>query len=585
MKRIKYIGIVLLLMGVSLIFSRCTSGFTDMNIDPRSEQAVTPERLFYTAQIQTLTSGHCWNGIWASKARWLQYGAGIWGYTNIQYTYFSGAIGNTIYNEYNEMGSYVTDLAYQASLLENKEQYAGLINASRILLIAKGIQTSDLFGSLAYSEAWKAREGKTDPADLMPRYETQEELVEIWDRDLKECIANLKAIDGTPQIALIGHDRAYNGDLKKWIKAANGIRLRIAGRIWNRTPDKALEIAKDVLKPENAADLFSGNDDSFILWFDRLYTNIHGSDWHSSRDMLIATKSMVNYALKNGDPRLRIFYAKNNLTPERVEIYNKSQDESVNKIPVEWANQPFIGGTANRDDWTVEKDRARYSETFNFGTEKIDIMPGNRAQSRVWFGADRISIGNVDHAGSGGNWAPIMSYADFCFLAAEFALRERESVSSNKTAKEWYEAGVRASLDQWNFIGGYSQTLYYESFTPAEIDNFLNQPDVKWDESKALEQIRAQWYVENYKNVDEAYAQWKRTNYPNINGTIITRERVFVGGVETVVPRKVIFTKASSAAHNSKNMNDRLDKMEEDPQFLGIDNEYGRLWWDSPGNE
>lgn len=586
MNKLKYtiLGAVIALLG---LHTSCKDGFSEMNTNPESLPNVEPQELFYMAQIQTQTSGHLWNGNWASKTRWLQYGRGTWGYNLTQYTYFSSGIGNTMYDAYNEMGSYVAKMNLLASKKADAENYTNLLSTSRILLIAKAIQVSDSFGSLAYSDAWKGQ-GMENPseADLKPKFQTQEELVEIWDKELKEAIAALKGVSAsTTQISLKGIDRSYNGDTKKWIKAANGIRLRLASRLWNRMPAKALEIASEVLRADNAEYVFASNDDNFILWFDNLYTTKHGGDWHSSRDMLAASKSMVDYCLKYQDPRLRIFYVKNHLTPARVAEYNAAQDLEVNKIPVEMADQPFVGVLMSPDKLNRTDNPAYYGSNFTFADGTIyNMSPKNTAQSRIWYGGDNVGVGNGEMSnGNGGNWAPVMSYADFCFLAAEFV--QREKVASAKNAQAWYETGVRASLDFWNTIGKYSDVLYYEPISEDEIENFMEQPDIKWNAAKAVEQIRTQAYLDHYKNVDEAYAQWKRTGYPSVDGTIMIREQVYIDKIERFVPRRAAFVQPTPDKHNYDNLRERLETMKKDPQFGDENDEFGRVWWDYPATK
>lgn len=561
---------LIVMLGITTI--SCTTDFEDLNTNPESLPEVAPQELLYTAETKMLTSGHCWNAIYASKYRWMQYGSGIWGYNLTNYTYFNNAIGNTIYDEYNDMGSYVTHIRYLCDQMANADDYSNLKQVARILLIAKGIQTSDLFGSLSYSQAWLAREGKVDDESMTPAFETQEELASVWNSQLKECVENLKAKQGSAsQVSFKGQDRAYNGDTRKWIKAANALRLRLASRLWKRTPDVAKAIAAEVLASSNAEYVFNSNDDSFILWFDNLYTNIHGGDWHSVKDMEIATYALMDYLKRNEDPRKRMYFVINNLTPENIKEFNAQQTDPNALIPEDYTR--WEGATVSYDkraNGAIDRPYNRFYLTR--GTERIDMRPANMPQVRLWKGNDT--------EGSGGNWAPVMTYPDFCFLAAEFVLRE--NISSAKSAKEWYESGVRASLDQWNTIGKFCDIANYEAMTEEEIATFLAKPDIKWDDKKALEQIYAQTYIEHYKNVDEMYAFWKRTNYPNWeNSAIIQFERPVIDKVPQEIPRKVKFVYPNDGVHNYENLKKRLDVMQQDPQFIDIQNEFGRLWWDA----
>ena len=46
--------------------------------------------------------------------------------------------------------------------------------------------------------------------------------------------------------------------------------------------------------------------------------------------------------------------------------------------------------------------------------DDIDMRPMNRPQTRLWKGAQ--------DEGTAGGWVPLVTYADFCFMAAEFTL-------------------------------------------------------------------------------------------------------------------------------------------------------------------
>lgn len=560
-----YIFTVLATIGLTLV--SCTDDFEKLNTDPTSVPEVEPEELLYMVETQVLTPGHAWNSIFASKFRWMQYGAGIWGYALTNYDYFNNSIGNTVYDEYNLMGTYVTNIEYLADKKPNAEAYSDIKQIGRILLIAKGIQTSDLFGSLAYSQAWLAKKGLIDDESMSPEFETQEQLSALWDAQLKACIENLKTKKTTTQKSLKGYDRAYNGNMNQWIKAANGIRLRLASRLWKRQPDVAKAIASEVLSPSNAENIFASTDDSFILWFDNLYTNIHSGDWHSIRDMEIASFAFMDYLNRNEDPRRRMYFVINNLTPENVSAFNALQTDETKLIPEDYTR--WEGSSIVRDKWNDDRRRTRYY--LPQGSEQIDMRPANTPHSRLWKGNDE--------SGNGSNWAPIMSYADFCFLSAEWVLRE--GIASSKTAKQWYEDGVNASLKQWNEIGKYCDIKDYKEMTTEEISNFLEKEDIKWDESRALEQIYAQVYVEHYKNVDEMYAFWKRTNYPNWEDSkIIKFERPVIEGTNREIPRRVKFTYPNAGEHNAENLIKRIDEMKADPQFGKESDEFGRLWWD-----
>lgn len=324
----------------------------------------------------------------------------------------------------------------------------------------------------------------------------------------------------------------------------------------------------EILSPANADYVFSSNDDRFVLWYDQNYVNIHTGDWHSIVDMEIASYCLMDYLVRNEDPRKRMYFVINNLTPENIRLFNAAQEDESRLIPEDYTR--WMGSTASYDSQGGDRPRQQYY--LSKDGEEIDMRPANKPQVRLWKGNDT--------QGGGANWAPIMTYADFAFLAAEFVLRE--NIQSAKTAQEWYEEGVKASLDHWNQMGSYCDLANYEPMTDEEIATFLEQPDIKWsnDKAKALEQIYAQTYIEHYKNVDEMYAFWKRTGYPNTDSEIVKFGQPVILGNNQQIPRRMRFTYPNAGVHNYENLQKRIDDMKLDPKFGEPMNEYGRLWWD-----
>ena len=615
----------------SVLMSGCTNDFENLNTNPRTIGTLEPEQLFYRVQTEWLKSGHAWNGIFIAKMQWMQYGTPAAYFTGeadmrVRWNFNSFNMGSSaVYSEYNNMGSYLMTIENIIEKSANPDYYSDLVQMGRILLIAKAIQTSDMWGSLAYSDAWLARKGLVDDESMEPSFQLQEELVDVWDTELKQCIQHLQSgLNTTRKVSLRGIDRAYNGNTQQWIKAANAIRLRLASRIWKKQPSKAEGIASEVLSPANSANIFDSKDDNFIFWFDNLYTTItnQDGDWHSVRDLNRASATFMDYLNKYQDPRKPVYFQINNLTAANIAEFNRqrkvNRDNPYALIPPDFSqwmgavmsfdrraslpsapsdmpkredfpnDQAFNTATdAFYDNWDFESRWAsvttydrRYAAINAFSlpgtTANIDMRPANIPDARLW-------RGNLD-AGTGGNWAPVMTYADFAFLAAEFVLRA--NIPSSKTAQQWYEAGLRASVDTWLKLGEYCRVYnytlsWYANMTnEAAITRFLTQPDIQWNPAKGLEQIYAQTYVEHYKNIDEMWAFWKRTGYPDKQSGIITFEPVMVSGVEREIPRRVRFTYPNEGVHNYLNLKKRIDDMTKDPIFGGVDNEFGRLWWD-----
>lgn len=539
------------------LFGACDNDFVKINTDTGTVLEVDPVTLLYQAESNYNTYQSMWDDSYACKLRWLQYCTGIWGYGTTNFTFFNSRIGQTLYSEYNDVGAYVRHMEYLVSQLPEAEaaQYANLVQIGRIILITKGIATTDMHGSLVYSEGWGMRSGHEEWTE--PKFQTQEELFSVWDAELKDCIQKIQAA-GTG-ISLSGYDVCYDGKMEQWVKAANAVRLRIALRIYKRKPEEAKAIAKEVLAAGNA--IPTSIDDSFIMYFDKLFTS--GGDWHSVIDMDRASAPFMTYLKRFNDPRKRLFFQINALTPENVARYNAEQTNPDNRIPDDFTR--WEGGTVSNDYKSTDK---RYISR-SIKADGTDMRAANKPQTRLWKG--------MQDEGSGGSWFPILTYADFCFMAAEFTL---DGVPSAKSAQAWYEEGVRASIRQWSEIGDYCKINDYEAVTDAEIDAFLAQEGIRWNPAMAKEQIYCQAYVEFFKNNNESWALWRRTGYPNTESTIITWDPVIINKEVQRVPRRTRFSYPAAGSPNYNNAVERIETMMQDPEFGLMTDEFGRLWWD-----
>src|SRR5207237_6849314 len=105
------------------------------------------------------------------------------------------------------------------------------------------------------------------------------------------------------------------------------------------------------------------------------------------------------------------------------------------------------------------------------------------------------------NGGTGYVTMPVINYADYCFMRAEIAARNY--VTTGGTAEEWYNKGVEASVRFFDAAAQRAQVEDYSAVTASEISAYLNSPDVKFDASKALEQIAIQSYINFEKQPNE----------------------------------------------------------------------------------
>ncbi|GGB82093.1 SusD/RagB family nutrient-binding outer membrane lipoprotein [Dyadobacter sediminis] len=188
--------------------------------------------------------------------------------------------GLTDYNRIIEIGEQTENVNYQA---------VGLILKSWTFQIL-----TDLYGDIPYSEA-----GKIDQT-LTPKYDAQRDVYLGLLSDLKKA-SDLINPAGSP----ISGDVIYNGNLNKWKKFANSLRLRIALRIADREP----QISKTVIA-ELAADksqLIASNDEIAQLNYLASPNQNPVSRDRETRDDYRVSKSVIDKLQELKDPRLAIF--------------------------------------------------------------------------------------------------------------------------------------------------------------------------------------------------------------------------------------------------------------------------------------
>lgn len=150
---------------------------------------------------------------------------------------------------------------------------------------------TDAYGSIPYKEAG---------LKVTPVYNTQKEVYTGLLDDLKQAQSLLNASSG----AVTG-DLVYKGDIAKWKKLVNSIRLRIALRISDREPALAKQAAIDATS--DAGGLISSNADTFKFTYISSPQQNPASAWFETRDDFRISKTMVDKLNEFSDPRLPVY--------------------------------------------------------------------------------------------------------------------------------------------------------------------------------------------------------------------------------------------------------------------------------------
>lgn len=102
----------------------------------------------------------------------------------------------------------------------------------------------------------------------------------------------------------------------------------------------------------------------------------------------------------------------------------------------------------------------------------------------------------------------VMTYAEVQFILAEAA--QKGWIGGDP--ESYYNEGIKASVEYYNRVSGTNI---------AATEDFMSQPQVKFDPANALEQIGTQKWVALFFHDMQAWHEWKRTGLPNLSPSIV----------------------------------------------------------------
>jgi hypothetical protein len=556
-------------IGCISLYSCKKQDFVDLNTNPVLLDKITPEQQFMNASIRLNDERLQWyydniRGIMP----WMQMNVSQNG-NGVSFISESGNMRNARYNMfYPGIGASLVDIAEIVKKLPEAEQakYTNEIAIAGIVKSYFAFYVSDINGSIPYSEAFQGKYGGT----FTPKYDTQPELFDLLDTELKGYVTTLSSTSGGEQASYGDRDLFFAGDATKWIKTANAIRLRIAMRLMKRDAAKMATRVQEILA--STTQMNSIDDD----WtFEANATYAAGGDW--SALTFRAPKPTVDFMYTNSDPRIRFFYQPNYFSQEN---FNLAKAQGKVAATAVMDARRYYGAPTN----PVTAAAAPAQEFFNSitiskvgssgltGTVTLDTLAN--LQPRLFAAGE--------NGGSGVNFFPMVTYADFCFMRAELAARG----VTGDVAKEWYDKGITASIKMYDDMANRAKITDRESVsnyvaaTDAEIATYLTMPGVVYNAATGIDQIACQAYLNFFKQPSEAWALYKRTGYPN-STSVIKQEVMLIDGAIQEIPRRASLPFPTPANLNYNNITGAYADMQKDPEFgVGSSDIFGRVWWD-----
>lgn len=529
MNNIKYLYLI-----TALLLLGCTEHFEDLNKDPAGFANIEPG--IQLAKVQVDLSGQreeVWRYDLGICSPYVQHFAGSW------WTQHGGQYNIVERSHWFSLweATYPRDLKNIVDLIErtsDNPEYANINAAARIMKVFIFAKVTDAYGDVPYSEAIK---GYTEKI-FLPAYDRQEDIYMDFFKELDEAVS---ALD--PSGNEVSGDLFFDGDVNKWIRFGNSLRMRLGFRLTKVD----LATAKTQVEAAIAGGVMESTDD--MVYMEHMALNFGNNENRGNgRSQVFAsapdasgfrlTNTLVDYMHATNDPRLTIYGG--TYLADGTDITRYLQNG-------------LVYGGMSWNDWQPN--------VFLEDEEGSPVLNANGEQIQVPVAYQRMQPSRYISALD----APFFhfTYAETEFLLAEAAAR---GWAVTGTAEEHFMKGIEASCSIMSLYPGAPEIpqdqvdLLKSSFEPFPSD---------FDEQMRV--IHEQMWVNFFMNGAEAYANFRRTGYPEL--VPFTQVDWYVSGTGGVIPRRFFYPE-SEANQNPTNYQEAVER-------LGGSNDWlKRVWWD-----
>ena len=377
-------------------------------------------------------------------------------------------------------------------------------------------------------------------------------------------------------------DVIYNGDMKKWAKLANSLKLRLAVRYIAQNKAKAQEIANAVTSA--SCGYIDSLDDAMLFNKGTNFSNGGtGNDWqyHWSNgfmDGTAASEKVINFMVDNLDPRVRFCYQKNSWNSKVVQAYyDRGQEipafiEEDVEYTMEGGKKKFVAWKGAGEPWVRYKGfpteynsmtKSEYDWYYRYSNFKIANADGTGEKSYQTYSmfqqmfiigryynpsvptapGDVVAIASKDRT-----WYGLyLGAAEVNLYLAEFAMM----AGNDAAAETYYNKALALSVQEYDKLAGLNQIAYYGTtygydanekvidLVDGEIEQMMESEAYKFTGTREekIEKIYLQQMLNFTMYPNEQFITSRRSGYPKIGSAFLDRE-VYTDIPVTTVPRR-----------------------------------------------
>ena len=561
---------------IAVAFTACSDSYMEgLNEDDTKTITIDPNAQLTTCLLQTYGDFGMMDTYRSYITGFTQHFAGGWNVTN-----YGGSV-----HAFDDQTRLIWDQYYSIAIKNLRDAIAHSAdrpNLNAVLRIHRVYLMSvltDTYGDVPCLSINTSLEEGTST----PKYDSQKDIYDFFFTELKDCVNQL----GTGNDNVTGDVTNYSGDIDKWKKYANSLRLRFAMRISDVDPTKAQD-EFEAVSADAANYITSADDDAFIKYTNSPFTLYDGARDYDFRvnalgeilygqdptSPTFVCSTLFEYLKDNNDPRLySICRHYNNVKRSEIKpdkegnvdltdevlayLKKKGQDEAPCKPGAAWWNN-WINGPDNLEDVpTLAKLVKMYPEV---GYEK------NNFPARMMRPALSIDFCQPDRPGI------LMTSAEVDFLLAEAITK---GWNATGTADDHFKAGIKAAMQLLNKHYLTDEAIMQQADIDAYVTSIMATSPLATPAS-AREAINLQAWILHMMNPAEGWANLRRADYPVLADR--TKLDKFTSDFtydddNLTTPVRLCYP-ILEKKYNGENYKEALSRMG------GKDDWHHRMWWD-----
>ncbi len=571
MKSYKFLIAVIIAAGVA----GCTKDFESINKNPNAITADQASARYFLTEPQyklyapdnypywramlinadrfagyfTFGDSYSW---WADDLSYKYHGE----YTDATWDFYEGYFG--------KLDNFMK-LTTQGGEFENELMHA-------VGLIMKGLyyqMFTETFGEIPYSESG-------DPDIILPKYDSQVDIYKGIIADLDRAIStigtNSRTGDGVEDIG--NNDLYCGGDLQKWKRLANTLKLRIALRAYGAPGD---DFASAAVSQALAAPLLATPADNVLMTKDneisKWNSDSYAGAWadyggFNSGGGWTVSKVLIDNLRDNNDPRLTKFVVPARGGTFKLNKPAEGADAALWPKRIAYLEQVFIDAgaeyTKNGDENSDTSVEFVIPENVNFIGQPVRfnvfMQPIIKREffctPTDYFLAAKSTTDNLYKE-------IVLTTAEAYLLQAEAIVRSAGEASGD--ANQLFREGIRQSMLMWGCAEG-------------DITEYLAQPVASiatGTTEEKIEKIATQKWLNSYTEGFEGWAVVRKLGYPKELADGVSDFDIFAAGdLNGVYPERLRYG-TGAYNKNGANLNVAIGRQ-------GADKMETKLWFSKP---